>query len=257
VPPDLDSLIAEANAHPLEGWDFAWIGDRLRSSSLPWSYRAMAVRLAQNSPDLLDLGTGGGEWLAALEPRPSRTVATEGWPPNLGRARARLEPLGIEVVSYDGPRDNIAQRDDEPPLPFPDNSFRLVINRHESFLAREVARVLVPGGRFLTQQVGGGHPLAELLGVPVTDPPPAPWKLAEAVSQVERAGLRVSDSGQAEQIETIADVGALVWYLNAVPWELPTFRPSTFRGRLEELYQTSKAGPLEIRRDVFWLIAEG
>jgi SAM-dependent methyltransferase len=39
-------------------------------------------------------------------------------------------------------------------LPLADATFDLVINRHESFDAREVQRVLRPGGTFITQQVG-------------------------------------------------------------------------------------------------------
>jgi cyclopropane fatty-acyl-phospholipid synthase-like methyltransferase len=65
---------------------------------LPWDYTATVLEHARRSPDLLDLGTGGGEWLAALPYRPARTVATEAWPPNVSVARGRLKPLGTEVV---------------------------------------------------------------------------------------------------------------------------------------------------------------
>lgn len=40
-------------------------------------------------------------------------------------------------------------------LPFAERSLGLVMARHESYEAAEVARVLAPGGRFLTQQVDG------------------------------------------------------------------------------------------------------
>jgi hypothetical protein len=46
---------------------------------------------------LLDLDTGGGELLAASAPLPRRTIATEGWAPNVPVARDRLSPLGVEV----------------------------------------------------------------------------------------------------------------------------------------------------------------
>lgn len=90
---DLDELIAEAEAHPMEGWEWDWRGARLTSSPLPWSYREIVQRLARDSPDRLDLGTGSGEWLAKLATLPTHIVATEGWAPNVARARARLEPL--------------------------------------------------------------------------------------------------------------------------------------------------------------------
>jgi SAM-dependent methyltransferase len=253
---DFDDLIAEVESHPLHGWDFAWLGDRLTTSPLPWSYRTMVQQLARGSSDLLDLGTGGGEWLARLDQRPGRTVATEGWPPNLTIARTRLEPLGVEVVAYDGPSDNVTQSGAEPPLPFPDGSFHLVADRHEAFLAVEVAQVLTKGGRFVTQQVGDGRELAALIGVAPVQPPGPIWELALACAQVEAAGLRVTDAGEVNQVETIADVGALVWYVKAVPWELPGLAPESFRERLLELHELCRRAKLQFERRVFWLLAE-
>jgi len=45
-------------------------------------------RLPDVTP-LLDMATGGGEFLSSLVPLPPRTVATEGYPPNLEVARRR------------------------------------------------------------------------------------------------------------------------------------------------------------------------
>ena len=70
------------------------------------SYTASVVQHARKSPDLLDLGTRGGEWLAELPYRPRRTIATEAWPPNVRVAKARLAPLGIHVVQVAPARDN-------------------------------------------------------------------------------------------------------------------------------------------------------
>jgi ubiquinone/menaquinone biosynthesis C-methylase UbiE len=39
-------------------------------------------------------------------------------------------------------------------LPFGDNYFNVIINRHESFNLTEVNRTLKRGGYFITQQVG-------------------------------------------------------------------------------------------------------
>lgn len=40
-------------------------------------------------------------------------------------------------------------------LPFEDNTFDIIINRHESFDINEVMRILKTNGIFITQQVGG------------------------------------------------------------------------------------------------------
>ena len=142
-----DALLAEAETHPVEGWDFSWLGERVVMQPPPWDFAGIVESRASRAADLLDLGTGGGEWLASLSERPARTVATEAWPPNVDVARRRLEPLGVEVVAVESAPDNV----DQPPglaaptLPFGDESFSLVVSRHESYVAAEVARVLRPG----------------------------------------------------------------------------------------------------------------
>lgn len=210
---------------------------------------------ARNSPSLLDLGTGGGEWLAGLPHRPGRTVATESWPPNVSVAEARLVPLGVEVVQTETARDNVDQTGAEQSgaLPFPDASFDLVVSRHESYMPREVARVLATGGHFVTEQAGAGNDddFFRVLGLepPAQEPR---WTLEFAAGQLEQAGLRVTASGEAEQTITFADVGAMVWYLKAIPWAVPAFSTDAFRERLEELHGQ---GPIAARQQRFWLEA--
>ena len=95
----------------------------------------------------LDIETGGGEVLATVTRRPPTLVATESWPPNVALARARLRPLGAVVVAVA----------DAPALPFRTASFDLVVSRHPVVvLWDEIARVLRPGGTYLSQQIGAG-----------------------------------------------------------------------------------------------------
>jgi SAM-dependent methyltransferase len=254
-----ERLMAEAEARPISGWDFSWLGSRLVTSPLPWDYDALVLRYAREAPDLLDLGTGGGEWLAALPFRPSRTVAAEAWGPNVGVARARLAPLGVSVVRAEGAPDNAEQEPEEARgrLPFPTGSFHLVVCRHEAFVAREVARVLVVGGYFVTQQVGGDYDdFYRLLGLPLPARPVREWTLALATVQVEAAGLRVVGSAEGEQKTTFADVGALAWYLKAVPWTVPEFSAAEHRARLADLHaRIERDGPVSVRFPAFYLEA--
>ena len=144
-------LLEEAQTHPVGGWDFSWLGDRMNTKPLPWDFANLVDRLARGADTMLDLGTGGGEWLASLPHRPRLTVVTESWHPNVVVARDRLAALGIEVVEVEGCLDNDDQGPegaDGPRLPFEDDAFELVVARHEAF----VARIATSGGHFATQQ---------------------------------------------------------------------------------------------------------
>jgi hypothetical protein len=257
---DVAQLLAEADDHPVEGWSFDWLGVRLRIAPLPWSFDEIVVDHARRSPDLLDLETGGGEWLAALAVRPPRTVATESWPPNVDVAGARLRPLGITVVHAEAAPENVEQPESETRgrLPFPSSSFALISNRHATFVAAEVARVLVAQGVFVTQQVGGDYDeFHDMLGLAHTPRRLPEWDVRRATAQLESAGLRVTDSAESREETSFADVGAFAWYLKAIPWVVPGFTVSTHRTQLERLQQRiEERGPLHVRQPAFWLRAE-
>jgi SAM-dependent methyltransferase len=247
------ALLAEAEAHPVEGWDFSWLGKRAVTQPLPWDFAAIVESRAARAPDLLDLGTGGGEWLASLRSRPARTVATEAWPPNVEVARRRLAPLGVEVVAVPGAPDNIDQPLGlaSPALPFDDESFSAVVSRHESYLATEVTRVLRPGGVFLTQQMGGdpnGYRIA--LGLSAVERPVFDARLAR--EQLEAAGLQVLATESASATTTFSDAGAFAYWLRAIPWLIEDFSIDEFRTELASLEQRLTAeGPLIVEEPAF------
>ncbi len=227
---------------------------------MPWNYDELVLKRARQSPDLLDLDTGGGEWLASLSYRPDLTVATESYPPNVSVAAHRLHPLNVNVVQIEGAPDNNAQRVPETrgQLPFRDGSIHLVVNRHASFVAAEVSRILAPAGLFITQQFEGptDDDFYRILGLPSPPPTRRKWNLSLATSQVEAAGLRVTGSGEADLVTSFADIGALAWYLKAIPWTVPGFTIPRFRDRLKELHsQVIGTGPLRVRQSQFWLEA--
>lgn len=254
---DFDVLLEEAERRPFVGWDVSY-DQRIRITP-PWDFGAIVDAHTRLSPDLLDLGTGGGEWLNERPHLPTRTVATEGWSPNVPVARARLEPRGIDVIAVHGAPDNIDQEDFSPEciLPFPADDFHLVISRHESYVPSEVLRVLAPGGIFLTQQVAssGADDFYRLFDAPAPSVPVA-WDLTFAVRQLERAGFTVTE--KAEGFETIefADVGALAWYLKNLPFVYPDFSIAAARQKLHRLHADDRrAGSLTIRQPLFWLKA--
>lgn len=224
---DFESLLAEAQAQPFTGWDFSWIKKRVNGHPLPWRYANLVLKHAKNSPDMLDLRTGGGEVLARMSYRPEFTLATEAYPPNVPIAAQRLRPLRVSVIQVGGAPDNNQQISSEPiNLPFKDSSFHLVISRHESYVAGEIARILRPHGHSVTQQVGQQRydDFHQLLNVPVPlDNHPA-WDLKLAKVQLEKAGLHIVDSGSRLETKSFRDIGAFAWYLKSVPWSLMSSR---------------------------------
>lgn len=227
-------LLDEAATAPVAGWDFTWASGRIATvSSLPWDFAALAAGALGTATAALDMGTGGGEFLDGLPGLAARTVATESWPPNVPVAARRLRRRGVPVVHTESATGNTDQAGDEPDrLPFRDMVFDLVLSRHEAFAAGEVARVLMPGGRFLTQQAGSApDQFHALLGL--RPPPRRAFDLDLLVGQVVTGGLTIEDARTATEVIRFADVGALAWYLRMIPWALPGFDITTHRDALE------------------------
>lgn len=262
-PPDdrtVDRLIEEAASWPTVGWDFGPVRGRLETSSLPWDFWGEVLRQVRGGGSLLDLGTGGGESFSRLLPRPARSVATESYPPNTRMAYRRLSPLGADVVRTLAPPGNDLQTGSlpTPSLPFRSGSFEHVIDRNEGFVASEVARVLAPGGTFLTEQTGGREfpEVLRMLELPLPTRPPRAWGLGMAREQLEAQGLRVVRGEEARFELTIRDVGALVWYLRMVPWVAPGFSLPSQLPALRRIHASiAQEGPLRIPRSGFFLEA--
>lgn len=70
----------------------------LQRGGTPWDYRDLVLRRLSSARSVLDLGTGGGEFMSSLGPMPAIACATEGYHPNTGLALKNLRPRGVEVV---------------------------------------------------------------------------------------------------------------------------------------------------------------
>ncbi|MGN9810383.1 class I SAM-dependent methyltransferase [Micromonospora sp. BQ11] len=232
---DVDALIAEGAAAPVDGWAFDWLAGRAAEERPPWGYaRRVATRMAA-ARAALDVDTGGGEVLAELPQSPPLLVATEGWPPNVTVAARTLRPVGGRVVAVTPGA----------PLPFRDAAFDLVVSRHPVRTDwAETARVLRPGGTFLSQQIGPGtvRELSEAILGPL--PPPADRHPERAVADAEAAGLRVVDLREATLRTVFHDVAAVVWFLRKVVWTVPGFTVERHRPALVRLHDRIRAeGP--------------
>ena len=246
---DVDALLAAARAHPFTGWDFSWLGARMRSNDRGTTRRSCSMPRA-SSPDLLDLGTGGGEWLGELPAaaRRGRSRPKRGRRTLPGAAR-NLRAIGVPVVQDEGAADNERQADaDADPrgrLPFRTGVFRLIVNRHEAFVGSEVARVLAPNGTFVTQQVDNGNldDLYQLLERTARAPTLPSW-LPLAVEQVRGSGPR-DRRRRARGMETyrFADVGALAWYVAAVGPQHPEWADFTIDRYYDDLVRLDDTRP--------------
>lgn len=202
--------VFEERARRFLGWDFEDLGVREIDPNPAWHYEALVASHAEVRGATLDLGTGGGELLARLRSAlPGRVVATEAWIVNAPVAFRRLSPHGIHVV-----------RAQSTCLPFRDSCFDLVLDRHEEFDPGDVDRVLSPGGRFLTQQVGR-HNWRELRRrfPRMTDFGDSRSAYVQALRD---RGYEV-ESREHEFRAAYPSLGEFVFMLCVAPWEIPEF----------------------------------
>ena len=242
-----EKLVNEAIQQDFIGWDFSFIAKRYVEDPTSWDYRQKVLAKFSQVDTLVDLGTGGGEFLATLKPLPPNTRATEAYPPNLPIARARLEPLRVQIVETELLAD----------LPFESASFELVIDRHECFSADEIYRILRPGGTFMTEQVGGRNNLRlnELLQEQV-DHKFMAWNLTEAVRQLEEAGFEIIEQREEFPESVFYDIGAVVYYLKAITWQIPDFTAAKYYDRLQALHNLIQStGGLALKSHRFYIEA--
>lgn len=113
-------------ARAFSGWRFDDIEPKPLGPALPWNYGSLAAGLLEVASSVLDMGTGGGEVFAELcSGYKGRAVAAEEWKVNVHVAARRLRGQGIPIVYC---RSSV--------LPFQDDVFELVLNRHMRCLNR-------------------------------------------------------------------------------------------------------------------------
>lgn len=220
---------------PFSGWDFSYLSGRTKDENPPQRYEPRMIELMQAAESAIDLDTGGGERLLAFRPHwPAHVYATEGYPPNVQLACERLEPLGVHVIELES--------SELVTLPFENRSFDLVLNRHGGCLPMpEIARVLRPGGSLLTQQVHG-LTLIDLLSHFGATPQ---WPHATPdyyLPRIANAGLVLVDLYEYSGTTEFYDVGALEYFLHAIPWLVPGFSVATHTQPLLELDQRLRQG---------------
>lgn len=221
-------------SQPFTGWDFSYLQGRMIEGEPPWAYESRAAELLQNSTSVLDLDTGGGERLLDLRADwPPKVVSTEGYPPNIELATQRLSPYGVRIVP--------AQLTASDPLPLADGEFDLILNRHGAINPSEIARTLAPGGIFLTEQVHElwAFDLVQAFGLSAPTHSGTPEEYSSLFTTMGMEIVNVSDwRGQL----LFTDVGAIVYYLKAIPWVVPGFTVNNHTEYLFALQESVEAG---------------
>ncbi len=204
----------EESAH-IHGWDFSHIRGRYEEENdLPWDYRGIVGQYLEKDFNLLDYDTGGGEFLLSLNHPYDRTSATEGYEPNVRLCEKTLAPLGIDFRQCGSPSR----------IPYDDETFDIIINRHGSFDPKELYRLLKKGGVFITEQVGEDNDRDLVNMVLPGVPKPFPHlNLREQKEKFENEGFRILRGEEAYRPIEFYDVGAFVWFARVIEWEFPGF----------------------------------
>lgn len=233
-----------SRAADFSGWSFPKDSWKLLGPPLPWDYSRLVRDAASTANSVLDMGTGGGEFLEAISSSlPECTVATEEWRVNVPVARKRLSEVGIETVHCRSIQ-----------LPFKDECFELVINRHEELDPKEVSRVVRKGGRVITQQVSRDN-----------------WKELRAYFKVgdfgnhrkryaegfEAAGLRITANLGHDYKVAYSNLGEFVFMLAVTPWTVPGFSLERDIERLLALEEGCRTeNGLELTQSRYLIIAD-
>lgn len=102
--------------------------------------------------------------------------------------------------------------------------------------------MLAPAGQFFTQQVdGSGH----LRGLQALFGAERQWPenvLPSVVERLRGLGLQIVDAQQFHGDVTFGDVGAIVYFLKAVPWIVPGFTVERYSGELMALQEAFEGG---------------
>ena len=124
-----------------DGWDFSFM--KTAKQTPPWTYIEVIKKYLKSSDSVLDVGTGGGEFLTKLSPYFDKAIGIDIDPEMI--AVANRNGAGIGNVSFQVMDDNLVSLV---------GIFDIILCRHAPYNLEAVKKYLKPGGYFITQQVG-------------------------------------------------------------------------------------------------------
>lgn len=225
---ELKVLWKKEEEENFKGWDFSYLKNRWSDEGLPWDYKNILNQYLKPNYKLLDMGTGGGEFLLSLNHPYKNTAVTESWSPNVKLCKEKLELLEIEVKQV--------FNDDQ--LPFENNTFDIIINRQSSYNIKEVKRILKPNGLFITQQVGGKNNEVLSKALIKNFKPPFPDNTLEnSLKELSKNSFEVIYNNEYFPYLRFKDIGAIVYFAKIIEWEFPNFSVDNCFQELCELHE--------------------
>lgn len=240
----VNTWLQEEKIARIKGWDFSHINDRYtEETDLPWNYKQIIAKYINKDMKLLDMDTGGAEFLLTLHHPHHNTFATEGYKPNYDLCKEKLDPLNIEI------KQNINE--------YPDNSFDIIINRHAQYDIKEVYKKLKSNGLFITQQIGAlnDRGLIELLcgNIPISFPDKF---LDIATKELNDNHFEILEKNECYRPIIFYDVAALVWFARIIEWEFIDF---SVKDNLDNLFKAQaileKENKIEAKIHRFYFVA--
>ena len=197
------------------GWDFSYLDGRWDDEELPWDYKKVVLKYLKPDLRLLDIGTGGGEFLLSLNHPYFNTSVTEGYEQNYQLCLKKLSPLGVKVFNYKG---------DEKLNEITDNCYDIVINRHESYDEKELYRILKPNGIFITQQVGAfnNNDLACFFDENHQNQFPE-MTFDDSIKRLVNNNFDIVYSEEYYPLLKFYDLGAIAYFAKIIEWEFINF----------------------------------
>lgn len=211
--PDLSLEHLRAVAESVDerrGWDFSRMRDD--RDPVPWEYLDVVRGYLTPTSQVLDVGTGGGERFRSLAPCYGSGVGIDASPEMVRVALEDTLPALRDKVSF---RQMWAED-----LIFGAEEFDVVLDRHAGADLAEVARVLRPGGRYVTQQVGPGstRAICQAFGCGAGGEYGVTVETLDALVQTATAaGLVVEARGEYDVRYFVPDLESFVFWLQAVP----------------------------------------
>lgn len=234
----------------IKGWDFSCLEHRFDSgeNNLPWDFYQIIKQYVKPTDRLLDIDTGGEEFLLSLGHTHALTSATEGYAPNVALCREKFAHLGIDFH----------EMTDAGEMPFAEQEFDVILNRHGRYDVHELFRVLKPDGIFITQQVGEWNDWELVKKVlPDTHRKFKGHCLASQVKLFQEAGFEILGQDEAYCPIQFYDTGAFVWFAKVIEWEFMNFSvDSCFENLLAVEQELQDKGFVSGRIHRFYLVAK-